>query len=132
MELKITDFFNRSNPIYYSASCAEIGQDAGKITWENALNCEFRLLNSEEEKEAARDHLRAYGAWTDEEIAAWGDDELNAITVQDISAAIREFQEVANSDWKEWQKLSESGAVSGLLYGGELSVDGEVYFYLRG
>lgn len=130
MELKITDFFNKTNPFYYSASVAELGEDVGKITWENALDCGFSLINTEEEKEAARDHFRAYGAWAEEEIAAWTGAALNALVIQEISAEMRDLDELAAGDWSKWQELCTDGAASGRLYGGELSTDGEVYFYL--
>lgn len=123
MELNITHFFNTAEPRYYSASQAELGPDAGRITWENARDSGYNLLDTDDKREAARQHFAGYGAWTEEEIAAWSDVELTAITIQDISAAMRDF----SGDWAEYEKQADAGQVSGALFRGD---DGEVYFQL--
>ena len=133
MELIITKFFNEATPSYYSASRIELGDDAGAITWANAMDAseDYNLLDTDEKREAARAHFAAYGAWTEEEIAAWSDAELNAITLQDISAAIRDVPGMDQSswDWAEYEKQAEAGQVSGALFRGDT---GEIYFTLGG
>ena len=52
MDIDITEFFNNAEPFEYSASAAELGDNAGRITWQNACNAEFALLNKEDEKDA--------------------------------------------------------------------------------
>lgn len=105
-----------------SGSQAELGNDAGRITWNNsaAYGKDNPLLTTEEEKDAARDHFREYGAWTAEEIAAWDDSHLQAITCQDVAAAIREM-EVAE-DYNDYVRLCEEGTCSARLFRDE---DGE-------
>jgi hypothetical protein len=76
-------------------------------------------------RDAARAHFREYGAWSEEEIAAWSEVDLQAITCQDVAAAIREM-EVAD-DYEDYQRLCEAGTCSGRLYKGD---DGQWYFYL--
>lgn len=132
MEINITKFFKETKPSWYSASVMEIGTDAGPITWLHAKNDSrhYPLLDTEEKREAFRAFVRGFGAWDDEEIAAWSDVELNALCIQFIAGEMREFQELANGDWSEWRELGEAGTVNGLLFGGELSTDGEIYFYI--
>lgn len=132
MELEITKFFNAAKPRNYSASVAELGRDAGAITWANA--CEdapaFDLLNSDEKREAARAFVRTLGAWSDDEIAAWSDTELAALIMQFIAGDMREFFELAHGDWSEWEALCNAGTCSSRIFGGPLSVDGRVYFQM--
>lgn len=129
MELDITDFILAMEPHYLSASVAEIGQDAGRITWENALDyaAEYPLLETEEMRELARDYLAGYGAWSEEEIESWTDRELDALLAQLIASELREFQELAGSCWDTWEQLSREGTVSGSLFRG---IDGRTYYYM--
>ena len=131
MELNITEFFNAANAFDYSASCAELGENAGGITWNNAKNADFNLLDSEEKREHFKEYIRGFGAWSDDEISAWTNSELNALCIQLVSGDIREFEELAESDWNMWQELSERGTVSGNLYGGPLSIDGQIYYCME-
>jgi hypothetical protein len=112
MELNITSLADVDAP-QYSASCMEMGQDAGRITWAANVADAPDLLDTDEKKEAARDHFKSYGAWTAEEIAAWTDRELNAILHQDIMAAVREAPAILDGitfhmDEGEWFYVDES------------------------
>ena len=129
MELNITSFFENADAFNYSASQAELGQNAGKITWNAAVadSSEFMLLDTEEKREEWRADVRGFGAWDDDEIAAWSDQELDALLIQFISGDIREFESLCGDDWEEYQKLQEQGTVSGRMYLGD---DGNVYFYV--
>lgn len=84
------------------------------------------MLKTDEERDAARAHMREYGAWDAEEIAAWSEDELQGIIVQDVASAIREM-EVAGGDYAEYERLCEEGTCSGRLSRGD---NGRWYFYL--
>lgn len=132
MELDITEFFNNAAPMDYSAGVAEIGQGAGAVTWSAA--CEdapdYPLLDTEEKREAAREWAAGFGAWGEEEIAAWSDIELTALLIQYISGDIIEFQVLAGGDWHAWRDLCEAGTCSGRLFGGDMSTDGRVYFMI--
>lgn len=129
MEIDISRFFEEAEPFNYSASAAELGQDAGRITWANANrdSAEWRLLDTPEKLEAWRDDVRGFGAWEDEEIAAWSDEECNALFLQFVSGDIREMESLCGDDWAEYARLSERGTVSGRMYRGD---DGAVYFYI--
>ena len=77
LELNVTaiieNFQTQGNAVQFSGSCEESA-----------------LLKTNELKHAAREHFKGYGAWSDEEIDAWPDEKLEAITFQDITASYRE------------------------------------------
>lgn len=130
MELDITDFFNGAAPRDYSASQAELGRDAGAITWGQACKDapSYPLLDTEEKREAFRDHVKGYGAWSEEEIASWTDNELTALLLQDISADIRDTRMEPDAfDWEKYEEGANAGRYRGNLFKG---TDGRIYFTL--
>lgn len=127
MEINVTHMVeDKDSMIELSGSQVEHGQDAGRITWNNskAYGADRPLLTTAAMRDHARSHFKAYGAWSEDEIAAWSEEELQAITCQDVASTIREM-EVAK-DYKEYQRLCEEGTCSGRLYKGD---DGEWYCY---
>ena len=129
MDLDITEFFNTCNPRQYSASVAELGDDAGPITWQNALDRDANLLDTEEKQDAFKAYVRGFGAWDDEEIGAWSVAELNALLIQFISGDMREDKLHAGMKNGEWLDILPETS-RGSIYGGPLTVDGRVYFYM--
>lgn len=131
MELNITKFFNNATPWDFSGSVAERGQDAGKITWNNAMEAvtEHMLLDTSAKVEALRDHARGFGAWEDAEIDAWTPQQCNALLIQMISGDIREVPDMdqSNWDWEDYQALAEAGTIGGRMFKG---TDGEIYYYI--
>ena len=133
MELNITRFFNEAAPMDYSASVAEIGNNAGRYTWRAACDDApdySDLLNTEYKRQAFRDYVKEFGAWHDEEIATWNDTELTALLIQFISGDIREAGIGPESDadeWIEYQERSENGQISGRIFKGN---DNNVYYYI--
>lgn len=129
MELNITKFFTEAAPMDYSASVAEIGASAGADTWRAACedSADYPLLDTDEKHEAFRAFVRSSGGWSDEEIAAWPDSELNALCIQWIAGDIREalLDGAQTIEWDQYQAHSEQGLVSGRLFKG---TDGEIYF----
>lgn len=128
MEIIVTKYVvDHENAKYYSASQAELGEDAGKITWENALDRveEEPLVTTEEEIQECKDYLKSFGAWDAEEIAAWSDQEVNALMLQEISGCIREMK--AFKSYKQYEKAAERGTVSGRLF-----KSGREWFYYVG
>lgn len=126
-ELDITDFFNNAAPMDYSASVAEIGNDAGPSTWRAACedSPDYFLLDTDEKRDAFRAFVRSSGAWNNEEIAAWSDIELNALCIQWISGDMREgdlHPDMTDSEWKEYEQRANDGQVAGRIYGGPLCV----------
>lgn len=132
MEIDITKLFNGDDyfPSKYSASAAEIGQDAGRITWSQACEDapEYNFLDTSDKLDAFRAHIKGFGAWSDEEIAAWSDTECNALFLQLVSGDIREAGlDTDAPDWPAYYADSEAGRVSGRTSEGD---DGRVYYYL--
>lgn len=123
MEINITQFYNDANPATYSASMAELGDNAGRITWNNAMGAPA-LLDTPDKLEAMRAWAKSSGGWDDAEIAAWSDLELNALFIQLVSGDIREKEGMT---WEEYQALSEAGTVSGALF----EADGQIYYILE-
>lgn len=129
MDIDITAFFTEASPRDYSASAAELGQDAGRITWAHA--CEdapdYDHLDDDEKRQAFREHVKEFGAWTAEEINAWTHTELNALFLQLVSGDIRRAD--LDTDAPDWEAY-EAGAEEG-RYSGNISRDaGRVYYYL--
>lgn len=92
MDINITKFYNEAAPKDYSASVAEIGWNAGADTWRAACDdsADYMMLDDDDKRDAFRQHVRSFGAWSDEEIAAWTDIELNALFIQFVSGDMRE------------------------------------------
>lgn len=133
-EIDITDFVRGdADPSDYSASIAETGyQDIGKRTWHAALGAET-LLTTPEHIADWREYVKGFGAWEDEEIDGWSEQECNALFVQYISGDIREARELAPSDndegidWPEYEKLCEVDQCNGNLF---LGSDDCIYYYV--
>ena len=131
MEINITAFFRDADHFEYSHSIAEGGPNAAENTWHASLHSEFTLLNSYDEREEARDWFGTFGAWDDEEQAAWTETELNALLVQWIAGDIREAEslctdeETGEINWEAYEELQHLGTVSANMFKG---VDGEIYY----
>ena len=135
MEIDITDFAMTAEPSEFSASEAELGQSAGKITWANA-NCEAAsapFLTTDAAFDGFYAWIKGFGAWDDDEIKAWTPIECNALLVQYISGDLRELTELCPGDdeygidWSEALPLQERGTISSNIYKGD---DGRLYFYM--
>lgn len=129
MEINVTHMVDDADSmIDLSGSVMEHGENASKITWNNALDYgrNHPLLTTDDERDDARNHFAAFGAWSRDDIAAWSDDELQAITCQDVAAAIREMNDISD-DYAHYERLCEEGVCDGRLFRG---IDGEWYFQL--
>ena len=114
----------------YSASVAEIGYNAARSTWQAAVDDsdDYLMLDSDEKREEFRRYVKGFGAWTEDEIRAWSDQELNALLIQMIAGDIREAKlDTDNPDWEQYEKDSEAGRVAGRIFKGS---DSEIYYYI--
>ena len=135
MKINISSLLSRSdfNPSQCSGSRAELGEDAGHITWQASLAVAAVppvLLDTEEKLQAMRGFVRGSGGWTQEEIDCWSAEHVNALFVQWTAGAIREaFDDagLADWDWADYEERAEHGSSSSNLFRAE---DGAVYFYL--
>ena len=139
MEIDITDFFNNEDPSDYSASRAELGDNASKITWNAAKDRAASppvMLDDDAKLAALRDHTRGFGAWEDSEIDAWDAVECNALFIQLISGDMREgglYGGMTEAEWATYAKDSEAGRVSSRIFRGDIPGHegfGRVYYYL--
>lgn len=135
MEVNITKFAKTADLPIISGSCAELGQDAARFTWNNAKEeaRHNRVLRPDQYDEFRR-WIKGFGAWSESEIAAWTHDECNALLLQFIAGDLRELQALAPSDedefgidWKEAERLSQEGTVSGRIFKGD---DDQLYIYI--
>ena len=114
-----------------SHSCAEGGQNAGAETWRAAQEAanEHCLLNTPDKLESFRDWLKTWGAWSDEEIAAMGNSDLNALFLQWVAGDTREAgaDSLDEIDWSEYEKRAEKGECNSNLFRG---TEGRIYFNL--
>lgn len=106
----------------FSASQAELGPNAGKITWANACEaCHLINLTPEEILEA-KEYIKTWGAWEHDEIDSWSEDETKALIVQSAAGDYREATGVApysdcdETDWELYEAEANEGSVSGNLY----------------
>jgi hypothetical protein len=119
----------------FSASQAELGPNAGKITWANACeNCHLIHLTPEEILEA-KEYIRTWGAWDGEEIDSWSEDETKALIVQSAAGDYREAlsccrvdEDFDDIEWDEYLVQAESGRISGNLF----MHDGKLYMSFCG
>lgn len=130
MEIEITPLADMDAPTL-SASRAEIGDNAGRITWQAAQDQaeETPLLDTPEKLDAMRDFARESGGWTREETAEWTPQEVNALFLQWIAGDCRQLG--ANSleeiDWEEAEEAQHEGNAPGNIHRAD---DGRIYFYL--
>jgi len=131
MEIRITHLCNAETPFRdYSASVAELGQDAGRVTWQAALDdaLDYALF-SESDCDEIRDYFRGFGAWSAEELHAMDYQKLQALLLQSIAGDIREVpsdaEEFSPEWWEDYVHFAERGTVSGRILRSE---DGEVYY----
>jgi hypothetical protein len=132
MEINITKFFNEAAPMDYSASAAEIGQDAAADTWRAACDDapDYNMLDTDEKRDAFRAFVRDSGGWSAVEIQTWSDMKLNALFMQCIAGDMREARLHANMTGHEWEaytKRVRNGDVWGNIFRAD---DGEIYFSL--
>lgn len=128
MELNISHMIEDADAMPdLSGSQAELGRDAGKITWANsvAYAADHALLQTDAMRDDARRYLQGFGAWSRDEIAAMSDEHLNAMITQDIAAAIREMERFDSDE--AYLAAAEAGRVTGCLSKGD---DGQWYAYI--
>lgn len=131
MEIDITRFCSENDPCDYAASVAELGDHAGQITWKAALHeADYApMLPTYDQLDAFRDYVATFGAWSDDEIAAWSPAECNALFIQLVSGDLREagLEVPSPSAWIEYDQRSQNGECGGNIC---RDFDGRVYYYI--
>ncbi len=131
MEINITSLFNEICPSDFSASIAEIGQYAGRDTWEAAKEEaeSVELLTTLEEQQAFISHMEGMGFSATDDMDVWPHEELLALFIQLVSGDMREHLDNFGDDsesW-DWEAYESDENTCGNLFQGD---DGEIYYYL--
>ena len=110
-----------------SGSVAELGPNAGILTWENSKRYAeaHPLLKTPEQIEEAKDYFKGFRAGLKRQSATWSDSEVQAIVVQHIAACVREMEHF--DTYEAFKRAAEQGSVSGEVYKGD---DGRWYVLL--
>jgi len=132
----ISAMFSDIEPCYVSASQAELGDTAGRITWKSALAIAARSSTWIESPiadacDAMRDWAVSTGAWERTEIDAWSSDECLALLAQNIASELRmlgsddnELEDcVAAYNATDWETKSEYPKGSYCMKGCEAHVE---------
>lgn len=131
MEIDITTFVLNADPFQYSGNKLEHGQDAGRITWNNAkahARDHAPLLTTDEQLQAFRDHARGMGFSEADDMAHWTEIELNALFVQLISGDMREAgMDACDIDEFDWNEYESNEQIARNIFKG---IDGRIYYYL--
>lgn len=133
MEINITNIVANIAPMDYSASAAEMGQDASKITWAAACEDALELFGDQFDREEFDAYFAGFGAWSDKELAAHTDRESAALMLQFIAGDIRESDfdgwpaQWSDEWWTEYEKAASAGTVTARIGRGD---DGQIYYYI--
>lgn len=107
LEVNVNRLVTDLDPAEISGSIAERGANAAAETWENAKAGALPPLLTADQHDSARHWLGEFGAWSDEEIAAYTAQELDALVLQYAAGDLRELQAIcpgegcADIDWTE-------------------------------
>ena len=88
-EIEITSLLE-NDMFEFSHSVNEGGENAGTNTWNAALQGPRPLLTTPEQFKAFRDFVKESGGWSKKEIAAWDENECQALFLQWIAGDTRE------------------------------------------
>jgi hypothetical protein len=129
MEININQYFeNELCARDFSASVAEIGNNAGQLTWGYALDEveDVVLLTTFEQCAAFIEHMTSMGM---DNVDKMNGTELNALFIQLISGDIRESEGLSECpiNWELYEQESEAGDISSRIYFG---TDNNYYYYL--
>jgi len=143
MELNVTKIvaahLDENPPAWLcSGSMAELGNDAGRVTWNNSGDLADRLpgfLETETELQEVRDNIKEYGAWDAEEIAAFTPRDLRAFIVQEVMAEIRHLEnsDIDLEDFTEEEFREAAENEGGRLFRGDVPESpgfGDWFFYV--
>lgn len=128
--MNITKLVAAINPRSYSASVAELGYNAGTITWCRAVADASNLL-PEISRQSKEHFIINSSDWTAEEIADYTDAMVDALILQWIAGDMRECDMPSNPDdawWKEYEEGCNAGRYAGRIYRGD---DNQIYFDLE-
>lgn len=128
MEINVTRFVEELDCSEFSDSVFNSGNpNIGQVTWENSRTEaeDAQLVTAEADLDEVRNYFAGYGAWDGDEIEGWTTEDLNALLIQDIASAVKEYESF--DSYEEYAEAAEQGRVRGQLYRGD---NGQWYFYV--
>lgn len=107
------NLFSFCGPEHMSGSAAELGPNAGKFTWERCLEAakDHISLFQGVDYDALREHFNDYGAWDQEAVNGWNDEQLRALAIQEIAADYRYQTEQDASEDQVRHLLAKDGLI---------------------
>lgn len=124
----VSKMFDAHDPWDVSNSIANLGQRAGEITWENALEIarkrdEWLRSPVEEACEGMREWCRDTGAWDEDELAGYTVDDLLGMFVQNVAGELRGYLKADDVELMESLQIyrdtdwdAEPGSPTGYYY----------------
>lgn len=100
LEFDVTPLFSDKLDAYMlSNSVANLGDNAGRITWDNALEAatEYPLV-TDDNREEVIGWLKEWGAWEEGDLLQWNNQSLGALVWQFAASDFREHWEHHLSD----------------------------------
>lgn len=100
---------------FFSCSCAEMGENAGQLSWQWALDAARELreagknLFNARQLAAFRDYVADFGAWEREEIDGWSHEECEALLIQFVARDARDRQSAEDDDRLDEYEENEGG-----------------------
>lgn len=132
-DLDVSAIVRAIEPARYSASVAELGPNAGQITWEAARTDARAMFGNQFDRETFDAYFRGFGAWDADELATHTDEESAALMLQFIAGDLRDCE---FSDWPErftpeWWREHDAASQAGTI-GGRfgLADDGRILYYI--
>lgn len=103
LEFDVTPLFaDKLDAYMLSNSVANLGDNAGQITWDNALEAatEYPLVTDENREEVIY-WIKQWGAWSEGDLIQWTNQSLSAMVWQFAASDFREHWEDHVSDYQE-------------------------------
>lgn len=134
MEIDITDFALCQEASDFSASQAELGKDAGQITWANAMReaKTYPWITADNRDEFER-WVRGFGAWEEAEVKGWTLQHCCALAIQFVAGDLRELENVCDTCTSRdkygfnWSRIKNRLDGGNSIYKGD---DKRLYAYL--
>lgn len=106
IKANVSKMFSHRDPWDCSNSAANLGPNAGQLTWDCALEVaenasEWLLSPVSDACEGIQEWARDTGAWDADEIAAWPDTHCLALFVQNVASELRDHLDSDNQGLTE-------------------------------
>ena len=106
----VSEMFSTIEPWDVSNSVANLGPNAARLTWENAVcvaktHRTWLTTSLGDASDCMRDWAESTGAWSDDEIAAASDIECLALFVQNVASELRDYLGADDHEFAECARV---------------------------